>query len=118
MNLLIEVIHRNLQTSGLSFDYRVMHSKLRENGCTIDAETVGLIIKVLDPGVAYRTTHRSRSRTNRCAGPNHLWHIGGYDKLKTFRYSALRNNQGIESWWSQLRRGQKPFFQRTIGRTI
>ena len=58
---------------------------LHSNGLTADKETVKLILKSLDPAGDHK---RKRRRLTRCEnnsfGPNHTWHIDGYDKLKPF----------------------------------
>ena len=46
------------------------------------------IVKELDPdGVQAQKKKRLRRRTYAVPGPNHLWHIDGYDKLKPFGFS-------------------------------
>ena len=65
-----------------------MHCKLRHNGFIVDSETVRHVLKALDPeGVKQRKAHRLRRRIYRCAGPNYMWHIDGYDKLKPFGFA-------------------------------
>ena len=46
-------------------------------GLVVDKETVGELLKILDPdGVAARSKrHRMQRRQYRTKGPNHLWHI-------------------------------------------
>ena len=81
------LIHVNEQLSGSAscFGYRLMHQKLRRKGVNIDRETVRLSIKVLDPeGVAERTNKRFKRRKYINKGPNSVWHLDGYDKLKPF----------------------------------
>ena len=64
-----------------------MHQKLRAKGFTVDRESVRLIIKSIDPeSVELRTSHRLVRRVYRSIGPNYLWHIDGYDKLKPFGF--------------------------------
>ena len=49
----------------------------------IDKETVRLCLKILDPsGVALRIFRRLQRRAYLSAGPDHIWYIDGYDKLK------------------------------------
>ena len=44
-----------------------------------------LILRELDPnGVAARLSRRLERRTYTVPGPNSIWHIDGYDKLKPF----------------------------------
>ena len=62
-----------------------MLQKLRNSNLTADKENVRLILKSLDPVGADRW---KRQKLPRCKyhsfGPNHTWHIDGYDKLKPF----------------------------------
>ena len=45
-------------------------------------------MKSLDPeGVTLRSGHKLRRRTYRSQGPDFIWHIGRYDKLKPFRFA-------------------------------
>ena len=49
--------------------------------------TVRQVLKILDPeGVNARSRHRMRRRLYTAKGPNYLWHIDGYDKLKPFGF--------------------------------
>ena len=63
-----------------------MLQKLRDSGLTADKEMVMLILKSLDPvvGVDERKRQRLTRREYHSFGPNHPWHIDGYDKLKPF----------------------------------
>ena len=85
VNVTIINITREVGNSGSSFGYRLMHQKLRSKGINVHRETVRLCILQLDPdGVQQRTNRRFRRRVYISAGPNFLWHIDGYDKLKPF----------------------------------
>lgn len=65
--------------------YKWMHTKCLENGYVIDQETVRIILKCIDPeGVRCRTKRRLRRREYSNPGPNYLWHLDGYDKLKPY----------------------------------
>ena len=75
INTVIKFIQDELKGSSSCFGYRYMLQKLRSSGLTADKETVGLILKSLDP-VTRREYHSFV--------PNHTWHIDGYDKLKPF----------------------------------
>ena len=58
---------------------------LRSSGLTADKETVRLILKSLDPVVVDKRRRRKLTlREYHSFGPNHNWHIDGYDKLKPF----------------------------------
>ena len=65
-----------------------MHDKLRKNHRIVtDRETVRLILSHLDPdGVQIRRQRRLRWRLYSVLGPNYLWHIDGWDKLKQFGF--------------------------------
>lgn len=84
----IDAVIKELQGSGSSIGYRAMHQRLRvDYGLVIDRENVRKIVKRLDPqGVACRTRKRFRRRQYVSQGPNYIWHIDGYDKLKPFGF--------------------------------
>ena len=77
-------VEEELRGSGSTIGYRHMIQRLVVNyGLVVHKETVRELLKILDPdGVAARSRHRLRGRQYRTKGPNHLWHIDGYDKLK------------------------------------
>ena len=57
-------------------------------GYTTDRETVRLTIKALDPeGVSMRKAHKLVRRKYFARGPNFLWHVDGYDKLKPYGFT-------------------------------
>ena len=84
----IAAIENELRGSGCCLGYRQMHQRLvTEYGLTVDRETVRIIVKELDPqGVALRCQKRLRRRLYVNQGPNYLWHLDGYDKLKPFGF--------------------------------
>ena len=44
-------------------------------------------LKILDPaGVEARSRHCLRRRIYTCKGPNYIWYIDGYDKLKPYGF--------------------------------
>jgi len=56
-------------------------------GLVVDKETVRFILKTLDPeGVERRSRQRLKCQKYYAKGPNYIWHIDGYDKLKPFRF--------------------------------
>ena len=65
-----------------------MHQRLVINhGLVTTREIVRQVLKTFDPeGVELRPRHRLRRRVYRAKGPNYLWHIDGYDKLKPFGF--------------------------------
>lgn len=81
----IAFIQENLQTSGQLHGYRWMYSKCKEYGIHVKKEEVRLILKELDPrGVELRRTRRLHRRSYFAKGPNYIWHLDSYDKLKPF----------------------------------
>ena len=51
----------------------------------VSHEVVRLILQQLDPvGVVARQHHRMRRRTYYSQGPNDVWHVDGYDKLRPY----------------------------------
>ena len=60
-------------------------TEVSSSGLKADKETVRLILKSLDPvGVDRRKRWKLTRRENHSFGPNHNWHIDGYNKLKLF----------------------------------
>ena len=81
-------IRRELRGSGSTMGYRQMTRRLlHSHGVIVDKETVRELLKILDPeGVNARSRHRLHRRQYKTEGPNHVWHIDGYDKLKPFGF--------------------------------
>ena len=79
-------IQQQLEGSGSCLGYRQMHQKLRlEHGLNTNRETVRIALKHLDKeGVEQRSRRRLRRRQYYAKGPNFIWHIDGYDKLKPY----------------------------------
>ncbi|XP_066497496.1 uncharacterized protein [Hoplias malabaricus] len=62
-----------------------MYAKCRLNGLRVRKEDVRLILKELDPrGVALRRAKRLCRRNYFSKGPNFIWHLDSYDKLKHY----------------------------------
>lgn len=78
-------IENELVSSGQLPGYRWMHLRCLQQGLVVKQKTVRLLLKELDPvGVDIRTRRRLRRRTYKNKGPNYLWHLDGYDKLKPY----------------------------------
>ncbi|CAC5423598.1 unnamed protein product [Mytilus coruscus] len=78
-------ISKELKVSGQPHGYRWMHTNCLERGLEIDKESVRLIIKCLDPtGVKCRNARKLTRRAYMNNGPNYIWHMDGYDKLKPY----------------------------------
>lgn len=78
---LTDEIHK----SGKLFGYRMMHLKCIQNGFVVTQETIRQLLHIIDPeGVESRRRHRLRRRMYANFGPNFLWHMDSYDKLKPY----------------------------------
>ena len=80
--------HRKWITSGSLLGYRLMHQRICcYYGLVVDRETVRVVLQALDPeGVATRSHNRLIRRKYNGNGPNFLWHIDAYNKLKPFGF--------------------------------
>ena len=73
--------------SGENFGYRTMHQKLRMKGLVTNRETVRLNTKTLDPlRVGLRKSYKLKRRMYTSPDPNFMWHVDGYDNLKSFGF--------------------------------
>ena len=83
---IIAAVEREFEGSGSLIGYRQMHQRLRiDYGLVVSRETVRLTLKTLDPsGVERRSQHKLKRRSYSAKGPNFIWHLDGYDKLKPF----------------------------------
>ncbi|CAC5394850.1 unnamed protein product [Mytilus coruscus] len=89
-------ISKELKESGQLHGYRWMHTKCSERGLDIDKESVRLIIKCLDPhGVKCRNARKLTRRTYVYIGPNYIWHMDGYAKLKPYGICIQGCNDGF-----------------------
>ena len=83
----IDFIENQLLESGQLHGYRWMHEKCLEHGVKVRREDVRIILKALDSnGVARRKARRLQRRSYFARGPNFLWHVDSYDKLKPFGF--------------------------------
>ena len=82
----IAAVERELDGSGSLIGYRQMHQRLLvDYGLVVSRETVRHALKLLDPdGVERRSQHKLKRRAYSAKGPNSIWHLDGYDKLKPF----------------------------------
>ena len=73
------------QLSGTHHGYRWMHLKCHQAGINIPRDKVLMLQNILDPqGVSKRSRRRLKRRTYHSKGPNFVWHLDSYDKLKPF----------------------------------
>ena len=84
-NAVINRIMYEIAGSGRDLGYRSMQARLRLSGINVDRESVRIILAALDPeGVASRRHRRLRRREYVTKGPNYLYHVDGWDKLKRY----------------------------------
>ena len=81
----IEEVH----ACGYNLGYRSLWQKLKKKyNLIVKRETVYKLLKIVDPdGVAERFGHRLHRREYLSPGPNFLWHLDGYDKLRQFGFA-------------------------------
>ena len=74
--------------SGFNLGYRALWSKLKKQyNLIVKRETVYYILRIADPdGVASRLANKLQRRQYLSPGPNFIWHLDGYDKLKPFGF--------------------------------
>lgn len=70
---------------GMQSGYRWMHQRCLLAGYRVSRETVAGLLSILDPEeVELRKRKRLRRREYYAKGPNYLWHVHSYDKLKNY----------------------------------
>ena len=70
---------------GMLHGYKLMHLKCIQAGLVVTQTTIRHLLLLLDPrGVQLRKRNRLRRRLYINAGPNFLWHVDSYDKLKPY----------------------------------
>ena len=81
-----EIIRREIQGPGSLLGYRGMQNKLRTTyKLQISRDIVMATLKEIDPeGTAARKSRRLRRRVYMSLGPDAIWHVDGYDKLKPY----------------------------------
>ena len=83
-----EIAEKKLYVSGSNLGYRRVWSNLSTSGILLSREDVRLALRELDPeNVDKRQRRRLRRRKYRNPGPNYVWHIDDYDKLKPYGIS-------------------------------
>ncbi|KAJ0060283.1 hypothetical protein NL108_007790 [Boleophthalmus pectinirostris] len=81
----IDFIIEQLRGPGKNHGYRWMYVKCQQQGLSIRKEDVRLILALLDPvGCQNRQSTRLRRRHYFAQGPNFVWHVDSYDKLKPY----------------------------------
>lgn len=81
----LSFIKDQLDKSGQLHGYRWMHLKCIQHGLVVTQDAVRKALFLLDrEGVEMRRRKRLRRRRYKNAGPNAVWHIDSYDKLKRY----------------------------------
>lgn len=85
---ILKAIIEELHGSGCCLGYKSLWRRLQQTyGLNVQRNIVLQILRVLDPeGIEQRKRHRLRRRVYTVPGPNFLWHLDGYDKLKPFGF--------------------------------
>lgn len=74
-----------LNRYGKLHGYKLQHPKCIQAGFVVSQSVIRHLLSILDPdGVQMRRRNRLRRRMYRNPGPNFLWHVDSYNKLKPF----------------------------------
>jgi len=87
LDLVRDRILRELSGPGSSSGYRSMWHTLRLENIQVPRHVVEELMRELDPdGCEQRKSRRLQRRRYLSPGPNHTWHVDGYDKLKPYGF--------------------------------
>ena len=116
-------IEEEIDGPGCSGGYRSVWHTLRLEGMQVPRNVVQNTLKELDPeGCEVRRAKCLRRRQYRNPGPNHVWHMDGYDKLKPYGFPVHGCIDGFSRrilWLEVARTNNNPavigkFFLNTI----
>ena len=81
-------IQEELKGPGQHYGYRSMWQTLRlKYSLTVKRDDVMALMRELDPqGIQLRASRKFVKRVYSSDGPNHVWHVDGYDKLKPYGF--------------------------------
>ncbi len=80
-------VRKTILQEGNHHGYRWMHLQCIQSGLSVDRETIRLLLQVIDEeGVATRRRKRLQRRSYFAKGPNFIWHVDSYDKLKPYGF--------------------------------
>ena len=83
----VKGIQKQLGESGQCIGYKAMHRRLQKQGILVGRNNIRFMLKEVDAqGVADRARRRLKRRQYVNPGPNFVWHIDGYDKLKPYGF--------------------------------
>ena len=87
VNRVSQRIQEEIDGPGKSAGYRCIAHTLQMEGLQVPRESVRILVKELDPeGVNLRRSRTLRRRTYHSPGPNFVWHVDGYDKIKPYGF--------------------------------
>ncbi|KAJ8319832.1 hypothetical protein KUTeg_001419 [Tegillarca granosa] len=110
-------IQEQVQLSGCLHGYRWMYNKCLQNGMVVQRDMVRILLKILDPpGVTLRIRGKLRRRQYTSKGPNYIWHIDSYDKLKPYGICINACIDGYSRFIIWLRVGRSTSNPRVIAR--
>lgn len=107
---IVAAVESELNAGNNTIGYRAMHQRLQRKGVRATREEVRLCLREMDPdGVHQRTRRRFHRRTYYCSGPNQVWHIDGYDKLKPYGFAIHGAIDGFSRkvLWLKVSRSNK-----------
>lgn len=86
---IIYAVVEELHACGYNLGYRALWNKLKTKyKLKVKRDTVYEILKIADPqGIEERYGNKLRRRQYLSPGPNFVWHMDGYDKLKQFGFA-------------------------------
>ena len=84
----VREIEQELCTSGSSLGYRAMWHRLKSKGIQVPRDIVRRALLIINPGaVQQRAIRRLQRRSYVNPGPDFVWHVDGYDKLKPYGFA-------------------------------
>ena len=96
--ILLGVLCFNFGAQRYRHMYRHIWDTLQRRGIQVPRFVVQELMQYLDPeGCELRRAHRLRRRVYHNAGPNAVWHVDGYDKLKPYGFPI----HGCIDGWSR-----------------
>ena len=113
LRLVRNFVEAQLQKSGAYYGYHFMHCKLLQAGFIVSREIVRGLPHELEPeGVQLHKKRRLVRRKYSGHGPNFIWHIDGYDKLKLFgiEISGCINGFSRKITWLEANNTTNNFF--------
>lgn len=86
---IVPIVLEELKGVGFCLDYKLLRRRLTQKyGLHSHRHTVLHVLRVVDlEGIGSRSKRRLRQRKYSTPGPNFLWHLDGYDKLKLFQFA-------------------------------